>query len=89
MQGANVTPILRPAAIPDTCTAGGQQGHVWSIPAWKRINAGVRLMTAHTAPGRAEEERWQAHLGCDEHLDEPAEVAFYCPGCAAPEFGGG
>jgi hypothetical protein len=24
----------------------------------------------------ADRERWQAHLGCDEHLDEAAEVAF-------------
>src|SRR6476660_1396761 len=31
---------------------------------------------------RADEERWQAHLGCDEHLDSPAELAFYCPDCA-------
>jgi hypothetical protein len=28
----------------------------------------------------ADEERWQAHLGCDEYLDEPAEVVFYLPG---------
>ncbi len=35
----------------------------------------------------ADVERWQAHLGCDEHLDAPAEVVFYCPECADPEFG--
>jgi hypothetical protein len=29
----------------------------------------------------ADNERWQAHLGCDEHLDEP-ELFFYCPECA-------
>jgi hypothetical protein len=32
------------------------------------------------------EERWQARLGCDEYLDEPAELAFYCPECAGREF---
>jgi len=36
----------------------------------------------------ADEDRWQAHLGCDEHLDEPAEVVLYCPECAEREFGG-
>ena len=36
--------------------------------------------------GPAHEERWQAHLGCDEHLDEPAEVVVYCPDCAEREF---
>jgi hypothetical protein len=34
-----------------------------------------------------DEERWQARLGCDEHLDEPAELVFYCPKCAEREFG--
>jgi hypothetical protein len=34
-----------------------------------------------------DEERWQAHLGCDEHLDTPAELAFYSPECAEREFG--
>lgn len=33
----------------------------------------------------ADEERWQAQLGGDG-LDEPAEVFFYCPPCAAREF---
>jgi hypothetical protein len=33
------------------------------------------------------EERWQAHLGSDD-LDEPGEVAFYCPACAEREFAG-
>jgi hypothetical protein len=37
----------------------------------------------------ADEERWQAHLGCDEHFDEPAEVVFYCPEYAEREFGDG
>jgi len=32
-----------------------------------------------------DEERWQAHLGSDD-LDEPAELAFYCPECAEREF---
>ena len=32
-------------------------------------------------------ERWQAHLGCDEDLDEPAEVVILCPTCAEREFG--
>jgi len=34
-----------------------------------------------------DEERWGAHLGADD-LDEPAELVFYCPGCAEREFGG-
>jgi hypothetical protein len=33
------------------------------------------------------EERWQAHLGCDEHFNEPGEVVFYCPNCPKREFG--
>jgi len=36
----------------------------------------------------ADEERWRAFLGCDEQLDEPAEVALYCPECAEREFRG-
>jgi hypothetical protein len=32
----------------------------------------------------SDEERWQAHLGCDENLDEPGEIVFYC---AEREFG--
>lgn len=32
-------------------------------------------------------ERWQAHLGCDEDLDEPAELFFYCSTRAEREFG--
>jgi hypothetical protein len=36
----------------------------------------------------ADEERWSAYLGCDEYLDEPAEVVFYGPRCAEREFGG-
>lgn len=27
-------------------------------------------------------DRWRAYLGCDEYLDGPAEVVFYCPHCA-------
>ena len=34
-----------------------------------------------------DEERWRAYLGVDEHLDEPAELVFYCPDCAEREFG--
>ena len=34
-------------------------------------------------------ERWQAHLGCDEDLDEPAELFFYCSTRAEREFGDG
>jgi hypothetical protein len=34
----------------------------------------------------ADEERWRAYLGSDD-LDEPPEVAFYCPDCAEREFG--
>jgi len=36
----------------------------------------------------ADEERWRAYLGCDEDLDEPGEVCFYCPPCAERAFGG-
>jgi hypothetical protein len=32
-----------------------------------------------------DELRWQAHLGIEEHLDEPAEVGFYCLHCAERE----
>jgi hypothetical protein len=32
----------------------------------------------------ADEARWQAWLTDDE----PAELVFYCPGCAEREFGG-
>jgi hypothetical protein len=32
-----------------------------------------------------DEERWLAHLGCDD-LHEPAELVFYCPVCAEREF---
>ena len=35
----------------------------------------------------ADEERWRAYFGCDEHLDEPPEVVFYCLRCAEREFG--
>jgi hypothetical protein len=35
---------------------------------------------------RADEERWRAYLGCDEDLDEPAKVVFYCPECGEREF---
>jgi hypothetical protein len=35
-----------------------------------------------------DEERWQAYLGVEEHIDEPAELVFYCPECAEREFGG-
>jgi hypothetical protein len=33
------------------------------------------------------EERWRAHLGIEEDIDEPAEVVFYCAACAEREFG--
>lgn len=33
----------------------------------------------------ADEERWRAYLGSDD-LDEPGELAFYCPDCAEREF---
>lgn len=36
----------------------------------------------------ADTERWRAYLGCDEDLDEPAEVVILCPSCAEREFGG-
>jgi hypothetical protein len=36
----------------------------------------------------ADEERWRAYLGCDEHIEEPAELFFYCSECAEDEFGG-
>jgi len=31
-------------------------------------------------------ERWRAYHAGDD-LDEPAELVFYCPACAEPEFG--
>jgi hypothetical protein len=34
----------------------------------------------------ADEERWRAYLGGDD-LDEPADVALYCPRCGEREFG--
>ena len=34
----------------------------------------------------ADDDRWRAYLGCDESLHEPAELFFYCPGCAEREF---
>ena len=34
----------------------------------------------------ADAERWRAYLGCDEDLDEPAELFWYCPECAEREF---
>lgn len=37
----------------------------------------------------ADEERWRAYLGCDEHFDEPLELVFYCADCAEREFGPG
>ena len=37
----------------------------------------------------ADEDRWRAYLGVDEHLDEPAEVVILCPTCAEREFGSG
>jgi hypothetical protein len=33
----------------------------------------------------ADEDRWAAYLTDDE----PPEIAFYCPSCAAVEFGDG
>jgi hypothetical protein len=27
----------------------------------------------------ADEERWRAYFGCDENLDEPAEIVILCP----------
>jgi len=37
----------------------------------------------------ADEDRWRAYLGCEEDLDEPTELFFYCPECAEREFGAG
>ena len=34
----------------------------------------------------ADPERWRAYLGCEEDLDERAELYFYCPACAEREF---
>ena len=50
------------------------------------LNPGVRRVRGGWLP--ADEERWRAYLGCDEHLDEPAEVVILCPACAEREFGG-
>ena len=41
---------------------------------------------AHWLP--TDNDRWHAYLGCDEDLDEAAELVFYCPACAEREFGG-
>jgi hypothetical protein len=55
----------------------------------------VRLDRVALIPERAEcgrrwlpdaDDRWQAHLGVDEDLDETAELFFYCLACAEPEF---
>ena len=32
-----------------------------------------------------DDERWRAYHAGDD-LDEPAELVFYCPACAASEF---
>jgi hypothetical protein len=45
-----------------------------------------RLAECEAAWLPADEERWRAHLGIDEHIDEPAELVFYCPECAEREF---
>ena len=37
----------------------------------------------------ADSERWRAYLGCDEDLDEPAEVVLLCHEFSELEFGGG
>lgn len=36
----------------------------------------------------ADEERWQARLAIEEHIEEVPELVFYCPECAEREFGG-
>ncbi|HSC49927.1 MAG TPA: hypothetical protein VLD16_06650 [Gaiellaceae bacterium] len=35
-----------------------------------------------------DDERWRAYVGIEEHIDEPAELVFYCVDCAQREFGG-
>jgi hypothetical protein len=31
--------------------------------------------------------RWRLYVGCDESLDKPGELVFFCPKCAEREFG--
>ena len=62
-----------------------------SGPRLHRVNAKSvalipRCVECEAAWLPADEERWQAHLGCDEDLDAPAELVFYCPQCAEREF---
>ena len=51
----------------------------------KSVGAAVATMAA---PFCRRDERWQAHLGCDEYLDAPAEFVILCPTSAEREFGG-
>lgn len=37
----------------------------------------------------ADSERWRAYLGCDEDLDEPAEVVLLCREWSSRGFGDG
>lgn len=34
----------------------------------------------------ADADGWRMHLGCDEDLDQLAEVFLLCPGCSEWEF---
>lgn len=48
-----------------------------------------RCVECHRPWLPADDERWRAYLGCDEDLDEPAELVFYCATCAKSESGTG
>jgi hypothetical protein len=47
----------------------------------------LRCAECEAAWPPADEARWRAYLGCDETIDEPAEVVILCPTCAEREFG--
>lgn len=46
---------------------------------------GTSLSASSAAIARADADGWRGYLTTDE--DEPAELAMYCPACAAVEFG--
>jgi hypothetical protein len=66
--------------------AAGAGGSVTSSPAPALKHVLERSVPSAARAGcLADDERWRAYHGGDE-LDEPAELAFYCPECAEREF---